>query len=132
MEWLRKFFHEPGTAIVMLTGGVLGLLVGIANGVIQKRYGGWSAFFASAASGTVIGIVAGLASFDYVKSETMRYAIIAICAIISDDIWAGLRTLGASVKSNPIETFFRVLDALRGRSVPPAVTPAPGPAPKEE
>lgn len=127
IDWVKKLFNDPSTAIVMLTSGALGLVVGIANGVVQKRHGGWPAFFSSIATGTVIATIVGLATFDYVKSETLRYAIIGFCVVISDDIWAGFRTLGAGFRSNPLDTFFRVLDALRGRpsqpSQPPAATP---------
>lgn len=130
IDWAKKFFSEPGTVIVMLTSGALGFIVGIANGVVQKRHGGWPAFFGSVATGTVIAVVIGLGMSEYIKSETLKLAIVAVCAIISDDIWAGFKTLGASFRSNPIESFFRVLDALRGRAQTPPEPPQ-APAPKE-
>lgn len=121
-EWTRKFFSEPGTVITMFTSGALGFLVSIANGVIQKRHGGWSAFWGAVTTGTVIAILVGLSVSEYVKSEAMRYAIIGFCAIISDDIWAGFKTLGAMFRSNPLDAIFRVLSALRGQATPPAAT----------
>lgn len=123
IDWLKKLFNEPSTLLVMFTSGALGFVIGVANGVIQKRHGGWPAFFGSALTGTIIATIVGLAVKDYVPSETVRFAIIGFCAIISDDIWAGFRTLGGAFRSNPLEFVFRVLDALRGRSTqstPPA------------
>lgn len=126
MEW-KKFFSDPATVIAFFTSGVIGLVIGIANGVIQRRHGGWGGFFAAIATGVSVAIVVGLALADYVKSETMRTAIIAICAIVSDDIWAGFKSLGGSFRKNPVDFFIRVLNALKGQSTPPAP-----PAIKEE
>lgn len=127
-DWLRKFFSEPGTVITMFSSGLLGLLIGIANGVVQKRHGGWPAFFGSVVTGMVIAVIVGLALSEYVKSEALRFAIIGVCAVISDDIYAGFKTLGAMFRNNPIEAFFRIVDALRGRLPTP---PANAPSPKE-
>jgi hypothetical protein len=130
MDGLKKFFSEPGTVITLFSSGLLGIFVGVANGVIQKRHGGWPAFWGSLATGVVIATLVGLAIAEYVKTEAMRFAIIGACAVISDDIWAGLKTFGSSFRSNPLETIFRIMDAVRGRPALPAA--APPVIPKEE
>jgi undecaprenyl pyrophosphate phosphatase UppP len=127
MDW-KKFFSDPTTVVAMFTSGVAGLLIGIINGVVQKRHGGWSAFCAAIATGTGVAIIVGLALHEYVKSETLKLAIIGFCAVISDDIWAGFKTLGTGFRNNPLDSVSRVLDALRGRSS----LPTPPVAPKEE
>lgn len=126
MDW-KKFFSDPTTVVAMFTSGIIGLVIGIANGVVQKRHGGWAGFFAVIATGVSVALIVGLALVDYVKSETLRIAIIAICAVISDDIWAGFKSLGAGFKKNPIDFIMRVLGAIKGNPLPPAPT-----APKEE
>lgn len=129
MDWAKKFFSDPATVVTMLSSGALGFCIGVANGIIQKRHGGWPAFFGAVATGVGVAVIVGLAVFDYVKSEPMRYAIIGFCAVISDDIWAGFQTLGGTFRKNPLETVFRILDAIRGKAVPPVPSDA---APKED
>jgi threonine/homoserine/homoserine lactone efflux protein len=123
MDWIRKVFSDPSTFFLAVTSGILGLIVGIANGVVQKRHGGWPAFFGAMATASVVAIIVGLGLSEYVKSEALRLAIIGVCAVISDDIWAGLRTFGASVRTDPIGSFWRVVDALRGRAASPHAAP---------
>lgn len=120
-DWLRKFVNEPGTLIVIFTSGVIGLLIGIANGVIQKKHGGWPGFFGAIATGLAVAIIVGLGIQDYVQSETFRLAIVGVCAVISNDIWEGLHTFGRGIRSDPLGSVARLIDALRGRSaaVPP-------------
>jgi hypothetical protein len=127
MDW-KKFFSDPTTVVAMFTSGIAGLVIGIINGVVQKRHGGWPAFFAAMATGVGVAIIVGLALHEYVQSETLRLAIIGFCAVISDDIWAGFKVLGSAFKKNPIDMVMRVLAAIRGQTTLP---PSP-PAPKED
>lgn len=124
MDWLRKFFQEPGTLLAIMTSGVIGLVVGFANGIIQRRHGGWSGFFAAIFIGIIIAVIVGLGIQDYIQSETYRIAIVAACAVISDDIWAGLKALGQGLKADPLGYLTRIIGALRGRPANPS-------APKE-
>lgn len=119
MDWLKKFFQDPGTLIAILSSGAIGLLVGFANGIIQKKHGGWGGFFGAIATGVVIAIITGLAVQDYVASETYRIAIIGACTVISDDIWAGLKALGQGLRVDPLGYLTRIIDALRGRPANP-------------
>lgn len=116
MEWLRKFFNEPGTLIAVASGGVIGLVVGIANGIIQRKHGGWGGFFSAIMWGVIVSVLVGLLVQDYIESEALRFAIIGLCAVISDDIVTGLRTFGAGLRTDPVGYVAKVLNALRGKS----------------
>jgi hypothetical protein len=117
-DWFKKLFAEPQTLGVIATSGILGFLVGIAQGTIQKRHGGWPGFFAAITVAPVVSILIGLAISGYVSSEVARLAIVGICAIVSEDIWFGLKTLGMGIRSDPLGFVARVIDALRGRPSP--------------
>lgn len=118
-NWLKRLFHEPATLVTFITSGIVGLFIGVANGVIQKRHGGWPAFFGAIATGMSVALIVGLGINDYVKSEALRLAIIGACAVVSDDIWAGLKSLGGGLRTDPLGTVSRILDALRGKSAAP-------------
>lgn len=120
---LKKFFNDPATLAVIASSGVIGFCVGIANGVVQKKHGGWGGFFAAVTTAIIVAIIVGLGLAEYIKSETLKLAIIGVCAIISDDIVAGFKALGSGVRTDPIGTFWRIVDAIRGRSAAP-VSPA--------
>jgi hypothetical protein len=129
MDWdWKKLFSDPRTVAALFAGGLIGLVIGTINGVIQKRHGGWPAFFAAICTGVGVAMIVNVGISEYIKSETARIAIVAVCAIISDDIWAGFKTLGVGFRKNPLDSVFRVLDALRGRpSAPPTDTTALSP-----
>lgn len=114
-DQFKKLFSEPQTLGIIVTSGTVGLFVGIAQGTIQRRHGGWPGFFSAAITGAVVAVITGLAIDSFVPSETVRMAIIGVCAVVSEDIWAGLKTLGRGVRSDPLGFVVRVLDALRGR-----------------
>lgn len=122
MDWLKRFVNEPGTLIALFSSGLVGLVIGIANGVIQKKHGGWAGFFGAIATGVAVSIIVGLGITDYVKSESFRLAIIGVCAVISNDIWEGLRTFGSGLRTDPLGYIARLISALRGL---PASTPVP-------
>lgn len=114
-DWFKKLFAEPQTLFVIITSGLVGLFIGIAQGVVQKRHGGWGGFFAAIAKAAVVAVVTGLAIHGFVPSETARFAIVGVCTMVSDDIWEGLKTLGAGLRVDPLGFIVRVLDAVRGR-----------------
>lgn len=114
-DWIKKLFSEPQTLVIIITSGLIGLFVGVAQGVIQRRHGGWPGFFSAVASAAVVAVITGLTIQSFVPSETARMAIVGVCAVISEDIWAGLKTLGGGLRADPLGFIVRVLDALRGR-----------------
>lgn len=114
-EWVKKLFSEPQTLGVIVTSGVIGMMVGVAQGVVQKRHGGWGGFIASVSTAAAVSVITGLAIEGFVSSETTRMAIIGVCAVVSEDIWQGLKTLGMGLRADPFGFIVRVLDALRGR-----------------
>lgn len=119
MDWLKRIFNDPATLVALTSSAVVGFIVGIANGVVQKKHDGWAGFFGAMASGTAIAVIVGLGISDYVHSETARLAIIGACAVISDDIRAGLMALGSGIRTDPLGTVMRIFDALRARPTTP-------------
>lgn len=123
MDWLKRLFNEPVTLGVLISSGVAGLVMGAVNGIIQQKRGGWPGFFSAMFVGMGVALIVGLGIQDYIKSETLKLAIIGACAVVSDDIWSGLKTLGTGLRTDPLGTVFRVIDALRGK-LPPATPPS--------
>lgn len=120
MDFWRKLFNEPLTLVAIVSSGIIGFVVGIANGVIQKKHGGWPGFFQALVTAITVSVLVGLAVQRYVEHETVRLAIVGVCALISDDILAGLKAFGAGVRKDPLAAISRLIDALRGKSVAPA------------
>lgn len=98
-----------------MTSGFIGLAVGATNGFAQRKYGGWGGFFTALSTGVVVAVIIGLGIQDYIPSETFRLAIVAAAAVISDDIWAGLRAIGRLIREDPLGSLARLIDALRGK-----------------
>jgi len=119
MDWLKRFFNEPGTLVAIFSSGFIGFLIGVANGIIQRKHGGWPRFFGALATGIVVSVIVGLGIQDYVEAEGFRLAIIGACAVVSDDIWAGLKTLGQGVRSDPLGMLSRLVGAVRGKPSAP-------------
>ncbi len=115
MDWLKKFFSDPTTLGVIGSSALIGLLMGGAQGYIQKKYGGWPAFFTAWLTGVAVAVLVGLGIKDYVQSEAARLAIVAAAAIISEDVWAGLRAIGRLIREDPLGAVSRLIDALRGK-----------------
>jgi hypothetical protein len=116
-DWLKKLFSEPETITALIASAAVGFVVSLAHGVVEKRHGGWFGFFRALLTGVSISVIVGLAIQDVVGSETLRLAIVGACTIVSEDIWMGLRTLGAALRRDPFGFIVRVLDAVRGRDV---------------
>ena len=116
MDWLRKLFSEPGTLIAVASGAVVGLVVGIANGIIQRKHGGWIGFFSAILWGVIVSVLVGLLIQDYIPSEPLRLALVGMCAVISDDIVTGLKTFGQGLRNDPLGAVARLINALRGQS----------------
>lgn len=118
MDW-KRFFSDPATAVVLLSSGLIGFIVGVANGVVQKKHGGWPGFFAAICTAVAISMIVGLGIDGYVTNKSLQLAIVGVCALISDDIRAGFMTLGSNIRTDPLGALARIIDALRGRAPPP-------------
>lgn len=127
MDWAKKLFNEPHTLGIILSSGLIGLFAGLWQGIVQKRHGGWGGFFQALVSGVVASVIVGLAIEGWVTQETLRLAIIGAAAVVSEDILAGLKTIGKSIKEDPLGAVFRILDAARGKA-PRAPTGTTAPA----
>lgn len=131
-EWLKKLFAEPQTLGIIVTSAVVGLFAGLAQGVVEKRHGGWGGFLRAVLTGTAVAVIVGLAIEGFVASETLRLAIVGGCAVVSEDIWMGLRTLGGTMRRDPLGFLVRVLDAIRGRDYAARKAGNTGPAPLQD
>lgn len=120
MDWVKKLFNDPATLVALATSGIIGFIVGIANGVVQKKHDGWGGFFAALVTAVAIACIVGLAISPYVSSEPVKLAIVGACSLISDDIRAGLKALGAGIRTDPLGTLVRIFDAIRARPAAPA------------
>lgn len=120
-DWAKKLFSEPHTLGIILSSGVLGLIAGVYQGIVQKRHGGWGGFFSALVSGVVVSVLVGLAIEGWVPSETLRLAIIGAAAVVSEDMLAGLKTVAKAFGGDPVGVVFRVLDAMRGRTPTPRI-----------
>lgn len=116
MDWIKRIFNDPATMVVLMSSGIIGFVIGISNGVVQKRHGGWPGFFVALTTTVAIALIVGLGTKSYIPSETTRLAIVGVCAFIADDIRAGIMAMGGGFRKDPLGYFMRVLDALRGRA----------------
>lgn len=114
-ERLKGLFNEPNTLAVVVTSAAVGIVAGTAQGLLPGRYGGWRNFLAVVLTAIVVSVIVGLAINDFVPSETLRFAIIGVSGVVSEDIWFGLRSMGRKLRNDPLGMVIRVMDALRGR-----------------
>ncbi|QNK67749.1 hypothetical protein [Variovorax sp. PAMC26660] len=114
-DWLKKLFTEPQTLGIIVSSALVGLFAGLAQGVVEKRHGGWGGFFRAVLTGVAVAVFVGLGIEGFVTAETLRLAIVGACAVVSEDIWMGLRSIGGAMRNDPLGFAVRLLDALRGR-----------------
>lgn len=124
-DWLKKLFAEPQTLGIIVSSALVGLFAGLAQGVVAKRHGGWGGFVRALLMGVAVAVIVGLGIEGFVTSETLRLAIVGACAVVSEDIWMGLRSLGTALRHDPLAFAVRVLDAVRGRDHSARRPPAP-------
>lgn len=114
-DWLKKLFTEPQTLGIIVSSALVGLFAGLAQGVVEKRHGGWGGFLRALLTGVSVAVIVGLGIEGFVASETLRLAIVGACAVVSEDIWMGLRAVGGAMRNDPLGFAVRLLDAVRGR-----------------
>jgi len=100
----------------MAASGAIGLVVGIARGIIQQRHGGIGSLIRGAMASVLVGVIVAWGLADGGLSVTTKGAITAICAFIADDILMGLLSLGALLGKDPIGFFSRLIAAYRGQA----------------
>lgn len=127
MDWLEKVFGDRATLYTVIASAFVGLIGCVPQGVLQKKHGGWPGFFSALAVGVSMSVIVGLGVKDYVHSDTLRLAIVGGSAVISDDIWAGLRAVGRLIREDPLGSLGRLIDALRGKPVAAPSTPPEAP-----
>ena len=116
-DWIKKLFAEPHTAGIIISSAIVGAVASLAKGVVEQRHGGWLGFVRAVLTGVAVAVLVGLGLEDFIASETARLAIVGACAVVSEDIWAGLKAIGSSLRKDPLGFVMRLLDAIRGRSV---------------
>ncbi|OAK55055.1 hypothetical protein A3K87_04465 [Variovorax paradoxus] len=131
-DWLKKLFTEPQTLGIIVSSALVGLFAGLAQGVVEKRHGGWGGFLRALLTGVSVAVIVGLGIEGFVVSETLRLAIVGACAVVSEDIWMGLRSVGGAMRSDPLGFAVRVLDAVRGRDHTARNPPNPDLAPQPD
>lgn len=114
-DWIKKLFNEPHTLGIIVSSAAVGAVAGLVQGVVEKRHGGWGGFLRAVLTGVVVAVIVGLGIEDFITSETARLAIVGACAVVSEDIWAGLKSLGNAMRKDPLGFIVHVLDAVRGR-----------------
>ncbi|SDI78416.1 hypothetical protein [Variovorax sp. OV700] len=131
-DWLKKLFTEPHTFGIIISSALVGLFAGLAQGVVEKRHGGWGGFARAVLTGVAVAVIVGLGIQGFVASETLRLAIVGACAVISEDIWMGLRAMGVAMRNDPLGFAVRLLDAIRGRDHASRTPASPDLAPRPE
>lgn len=98
------------------TAGVLGLVVGIMAGVIERRHGSIGSWLAGIAAAITVGVLMGWALKPTGLDPMWQSLMVGLCAYLAEDVLAGLRVLGTLVRTDPLGSLGRIIDALRGRS----------------
>lgn len=112
---------DPTTDALLVTtagAGILGLLVGIARGLIEARHGSIRGWLAGIAAAVLVAVLLGWTLEAAHVPRSWQLPILGACAYIAEDVLAGLRVLGRMVRDDPLGGLMRILDALRGRPRP--------------
>lgn len=100
----------------MAASGAIGLVVGIARGIIQQKHGTIGALLRGAVASVLVAVIVSWGLTDTGLSVTTKGAITGICAFIADDILLGLLSLGALIGKDPIGFLSRLAAAYRGQA----------------
>lgn len=102
---------------VMTVSGAIGLVVGIARGIIQQKHGSIGGFIRGAVASILVAVLVAWGLADTALSVTSKNAITGICSFIADDILLGLLSLGSLIGKDPIGFLSRLASAYRGQTV---------------
>lgn len=95
--------------------GLIGLMAGIARGVIVMKHGGWVPFVRGLIASVLVAVLIGWGIDDTDLSPTKAAAVIGVCAYLADDILVGLAEFARLFGADPLGFATRVWDAIRGR-----------------
>lgn len=113
---------EPNTTDTLLAtasaAGFIGLLTGIARGIIQQKHHGWGGFFRGMVASVFVGVMVGWGLADMELSMTKQAIIIALASFLADDVLLGLQELARLFGADPFGTIDRVWKAFRGQGNP--------------
>jgi hypothetical protein len=115
-EILEYLSIQSTTVAILLSSMVVGLFGSAMAGAAQFKHGGWGGVARALVIGMGVAVLVGFGVSDYVPSQTLRFAIIGGCAAIAEDIWFGLKAIGAGLRSDPLGYVGKVIDALRGKA----------------
>lgn len=91
-----------------------GAVVGVLRGVIQRRYGGWLQWLSMLSAAALVAVLVGLAT-EGTMTRAQQFATVGASAFVAEDVLIGLSTLASLFGKDPIGTFKKIWDALRGR-----------------
>lgn len=109
----------PETDAVFVTAaaaGVLGLVVGVLTGFIERRHGSMGAWLGGIAAAIVVAVLVAWGLKPTGLDPMWQSVLIGCCAYLAEDMLAGLRVLGSMIRNDPLSGLSRILDALRGRA----------------
>lgn len=107
--------HHKTIVTAAITAGVIGMVMGIARGIVQQKHGGWGPFFRGLVASIAAAILVGWGLADFDMSPTKQAFVIGVCAYLADDVLTGLQEIAKLFSADPFGTFEKVWSALRGR-----------------
>lgn len=96
--------------------GAIGLIVGIARGIVQQRHGGWVTFCRGLVASVLVAVLIGWSIEDAGLTPSQLAAIVGVCAYLADDVLMGLGELAKIAGADPFGFVARVWAAVRGRA----------------
>lgn len=91
-----------------------GLAVGLAKGVIQRRYTGWGQWLSLLVGAVLVSVLVGLAVHETGLSETQQWAVIGVCTFVAEDLLLAVGAIGAAFARDPLHALQHFWDAIRG------------------
>lgn len=101
---------------VATSAGIIGLVTGIARGVVQQKHNGWGGFFRGLVASVLVAVLMGWTLADLDVSPTKQAVIIGVCAYLADDVLLGLQEVARLFGADPFGTLQRIWQAVRGQA----------------
>lgn len=98
------------------SAGIIGLVTGIARGVVQQKHNGWTGFFRGLVASVLVAVLMGWTLADLDVSPTKQAVIIGVCAYLADDVLLGLQEVARLFGADPFGTLQRIRQAMRGQA----------------